>query len=574
VIGKVFWTGAVTALATRETDAVELGLHGLVRQEFVRRERRSSVGGETEYAFRHALVRDVAYQQIPRAERATLHGRAATWIESLSERVEDLGELRAHHWSNAAELARLAGLETAKLEARARGALVDAGEHAYALSALAQAERAFTRALDLWPDDGSPERARLRARREVVRLESSSTDVTEAEALLAELLRHDLRGEAAVVQSVVNWSAWNEGRLADLEAGRRRVEELVEGQPPSREVLVALSSLARGYVGTRDPQPGLPRALALLELARSVADERIELDALTTIGTLRVMLGDESGYAQLEEAARRLGGRGSVQVIRAFKNGGSLRVDAGSLDEGFRLQAEGLRAARRFGIPYEVTWFTGERAIENWWRGRWDEALADAHAVLEASAREPHFMAVVGLWVRALVRLARDDVAAAHADSAEALRLARAHGGQVSVFPRVSRIHTCLAVGAEDEAHAAADEILADGTVDWPSGTAAAFAALGRGEELLARPPAPANAGWEEAGRAYLEGGYLAAAERYRTIGALPEEADAHVRAGEQLLAGGDDAAGRVEVERALAFWHSVGALGRIREAEELLAAV
>ena len=44
-------------------------LHALERKEFVRRERRSSVAGEDEYAFRHVLVRDVAYGQIPRAAR-------------------------------------------------------------------------------------------------------------------------------------------------------------------------------------------------------------------------------------------------------------------------------------------------------------------------------------------------------------------------------------------------------------------------------------------------------------------------------------------------------------------------
>ena len=47
--------------------AIDERLHALERKEFVRRERRSSVGGETEYAFRHVLVRDVAYGQIPRA---------------------------------------------------------------------------------------------------------------------------------------------------------------------------------------------------------------------------------------------------------------------------------------------------------------------------------------------------------------------------------------------------------------------------------------------------------------------------------------------------------------------------
>ena len=55
---------------------VELRLHALERKEFVRRERRSSVAGETEYAFAHVLVRDVAYAQIPRAARADEAPRA------------------------------------------------------------------------------------------------------------------------------------------------------------------------------------------------------------------------------------------------------------------------------------------------------------------------------------------------------------------------------------------------------------------------------------------------------------------------------------------------------------------
>ena len=68
VLGTVFWLGGLVAGRTRWS--VEELLHTLERKEFVRRERRSSVAGELEYAFRHALVRDVAYEQIPRARRA------------------------------------------------------------------------------------------------------------------------------------------------------------------------------------------------------------------------------------------------------------------------------------------------------------------------------------------------------------------------------------------------------------------------------------------------------------------------------------------------------------------------
>ena len=61
VLGRVFWVGGLG----QEREAAEAALHRLERREFVQRERRSTVAGETEYAFRHALVREVAYEQIP-----------------------------------------------------------------------------------------------------------------------------------------------------------------------------------------------------------------------------------------------------------------------------------------------------------------------------------------------------------------------------------------------------------------------------------------------------------------------------------------------------------------------------
>ena len=99
VIGKVFWAGAVAAIGGLEQAAVEERLRGLGRKEFVRRERRSSVAGEDQYLFLHVLVRDVAYGQIPRAQRAAKHRAAAEWIASLSaDRSEDRAEMLAHHY--------------------------------------------------------------------------------------------------------------------------------------------------------------------------------------------------------------------------------------------------------------------------------------------------------------------------------------------------------------------------------------------------------------------------------------------------------------------------------------------
>ena len=113
VMGKVFWSGALSV-----DGAVLERLHALERKEFIRRERRSSVTGQEEFAFRHALVRDVAYGQIPRADRAVKHVGAAGWIEGLG-RPQDHAELLAGHYLAAVELDRSGELVSGEIRDRA-----------------------------------------------------------------------------------------------------------------------------------------------------------------------------------------------------------------------------------------------------------------------------------------------------------------------------------------------------------------------------------------------------------------------------------------------------------------------
>src|SRR5947209_3847501 len=144
VVGKVFWLGVL--------DASEQQLHLLQQKEFVQRARRSSVEGETEYAFKHLLVRDVAYGQIPRGERSEKHRRAAEWIESLG-RPEDHAEMVAHHYASALDLARAAGQDVGAFADRARAAMREAGDRAAALNAHAQAATYYAEAIELVDDD-------------------------------------------------------------------------------------------------------------------------------------------------------------------------------------------------------------------------------------------------------------------------------------------------------------------------------------------------------------------------------------------------------------------------------------
>ena len=110
VHGRVFWLEAVGKATGVESTEVGLLLDSLERKEFVGRERRYLVAGNSQYAFQHVLLRDVAYGQIPRRSRAGKHRRAAEWIEGLG-RSSDHAELLAHHYLQALELGRAAGVE-------------------------------------------------------------------------------------------------------------------------------------------------------------------------------------------------------------------------------------------------------------------------------------------------------------------------------------------------------------------------------------------------------------------------------------------------------------------------------
>jgi class 3 adenylate cyclase len=98
VIGRVFWPGPVRDLlggAEPDFDALE-------ERDFVRRRGGSSLAGEREFAFKHALTREVSYASLPKARRARLHAAFAAWLESVGEGRDEWAALLAHHYSQAA----------------------------------------------------------------------------------------------------------------------------------------------------------------------------------------------------------------------------------------------------------------------------------------------------------------------------------------------------------------------------------------------------------------------------------------------------------------------------------------
>ena len=164
VIGRVFYRGAVAALSSDEIRPTVPGrLATLVRRELIRPDR-SDFAGEDAYRFRHMLIRDSAYESMPKEARAELHERFATWLEaSVGDRAREYEEILGHHLEQAhrylTELG-LSGDRTRDLGRKAGSYLTSAGGRAEARGDVRGAANLLTRASNLLPKD-EPERARM-----------------------------------------------------------------------------------------------------------------------------------------------------------------------------------------------------------------------------------------------------------------------------------------------------------------------------------------------------------------------------------------------------------------------------
>jgi class 3 adenylate cyclase len=170
VVGKTFWRGALERIAGR-ADGLSQLLGALERRDLIVRDTGSIIEGEQQFGFKHVLIRDVAYELLPRAERRERHAQVAAFFEDATAELGEAAAALARHWRAAGE------------PERAVGYLIRAGEQAEHGWAKDQAAILYKEALDLVPDAG-PQVADLRRRLALAR--AAAVHIPDARQLMPE----------------------------------------------------------------------------------------------------------------------------------------------------------------------------------------------------------------------------------------------------------------------------------------------------------------------------------------------------------------------------------------------------
>ncbi len=567
VVGATFWLGAVARLEGVDRATVEAALRQLEQREFIRRERRSSVEGEAEYAFRHGLVRDATYGQIPRAERSEKHRRAAEWTTELG-RSDDHAELVAHHYLEASRYAEAAGLDVGHLAAPARVALREAGERALRLGAYPQAARYLGAAIDL-VDEGD-DRGAVMYHYGLARMYADSTGeevIVEAAALLRASGNWELAARATLNLAYFAWSRVDHD---GMDARLREIDELTADHPDSIVRLETLVTRSGFYMTAGQYERAIDIATTALERLDGLDRPDLLARTLDVRGTSRCARGDQDGLTDSRRAiAVARSGRAVWELHHAMNNVATSAVQLGRTQEVRGLIREWREALAEVGGSHHARqWFKISGAEAALHHGDWDRAMAEINQYLDdIPAGQTQYLAPSAFGFRAAIRFARGHDAPALDDAERTLELAKLGADPQTAVPAF-QLHGRLMIATGRRSAAEADwagliAIEDDLPGALPQASIPDFcwlaADLGHTEQALAiieRCPPPA---WKSVGRAILRGDAATAGAELERMDRLDEAAYSRLRAG------------GADVEAALEFYESVGASRYVAECRALL---
>jgi tetratricopeptide (TPR) repeat protein len=363
-----------------------------------------------------------------------------------------------------------------------------------------------------------------------------------------------------------------------------RAGELVEARGTSESKARVLANVSRLLMLAGDNDESIRLGLETMAMAAELGNEELRAHALNNIGTARASQGDPGGMAAIEESLEIAESiTAPWDIGRGLINLASLVGLFGDLRRGRELHEQAEEVLARYGLRGGLRFLQGERVVDDYHLGNWDEALRVGEEFVSES-RSHHYMETQVLSVRAAIRLARGDPHGALEDSESGLALARSAKDPQALYPVLARHARLLAAtGRLHEARAVADDLIARMLAERPTlvwatclpDLCGGAGGLERDDELrkLAERSRAIATPWLEAARAYLDRDFLRAADLFATIGSAPEEAAARLLAAEALAEQGRRPEANEQLTRAADFYRGVAAKAYLRRAESLLVA-
>jgi class 3 adenylate cyclase len=385
VIGRVFWTGPVYELVP----GFEPDFRVLEDRDFVRRRAGSTIAGETEYAFKHQLTREVAYAGLTKGNRARLHADFAAWLERFGGGRDEHAPLLAHHYVEAVRPAdsdlawRGEEEQVERLQARALAWLSRAAELAVAGYALDEALELLHRALEL---EGSTRRqselwSKI-GRANALKFDGEAfwTAMLNAIELADESDLADLYSDLAV-ETAGRPGMWT--KRPDPAFVKGWIDRALELAPPASPARAkALTALAAW-----DPVNGTEPAREAVEVAERIENPELKNEAIATVAQA-AFVNDRFEEA-LELARSRVDlrdeiaspdGQAGVHFTAIYTSLGCAHMDEAR--EHARLQHELSRRLSAHHVVHGVAM----RAMVEELDGRWDALRALTSEVEQAVA--------------------------------------------------------------------------------------------------------------------------------------------------------------------------------------------
>ncbi len=454
VVGRVFWDDAVDRLATSRTgDPVAATLEGLRRRELVFQREVSSFDSAREFLFKHALLRDVAYDGVLRSHRQRYHARAAAWLSEVSGRSgrqDEYAALIAEHFDRAGDPA-------------ASEWYLRAGRQAMSVYALAEADQLLGRALELAQDDAVFRFDVLTMREEmhdrVGDRDAQLLDLTEMGELSE---RFDDAGRLAGYRTARSRVSFALSQYDEAEDWAEQAAEAAEAGDLLGEAALAHLWQGKALVWHEETDAARMALDRAIEEAQRADRPRVEAEALRYLSMLSNNEGDYPlALALVQDSGRKFAAIGDVEGEgTALGQQATTLFNLGRIAEARATLEAVLPLFRRSGHRYRESIVVGNLATIAHSQGelatarRWaTEAIAQSRALADREAT------TVNLVVLGMVSAAVGDWAGAEVVYREALDLGREVESQTHETEALTRLALLmLERGDAEDALSAAQE--------------------------------------------------------------------------------------------------------------------